>query len=90
MARDVQEDNIYEKNHGINDFKKTYNALVRLKMSHWSDCLKKTTSVNPVRFSGTFVTVFLPFGALVIFRDCANSLYFASYLGASPRKMDCH
>ena len=32
--------------------------IVWLKMPRWSDCLKKTNSANPVRFSGTFVRVF--------------------------------
>ena len=34
----------------MNDFKKTCHFLVRLRMPHWSDCLKRTSSVNPVRF----------------------------------------
>ena len=64
----------------MNDFKKSQFSrkpwIVWLKMPHWIDCLKKTSSVNPAQFSGTFVTVFLPFGALVLFKDYANSLYF--------------
>ena len=60
----------------MNVFKKTYNVLVSLKMPHWSDCSKKTSSVNRVRFSGTFVTVFWPFEVLVLFKDYANSLHF--------------
>ena len=75
---------------GMNDFKKTHNFLVSLKMPHWSDCLKKTSSENPVPFSGTFVAVLSPFGALVLFKDYANSLYFGSYSRASPSKMDRH
>ena len=59
----------------MNDFKKTCNFLVRLKMPHWSDCVKRTSSVNPVRFSGTFVTVW-PFGAIILFKDYVNSLHF--------------
>ena len=74
----------------MNDFKKKCHFLVRLRMPHRSDCLKRTSSVNPVRFSGTFVTVFWPFGAMVLFKDYANSLHFTSYSGASPCKMDCH
>ena len=74
----------------MNDFKKTCHFLVRLRMPHWSDCLKRTSSVNPVRFSGTFVTVFWPFGVMVLFKDYTNSLHFTSYSGASPCKMDCH
>ena len=74
----------------MNDFKKTCHFLVRLRMPHWSDCLKRASSVNPVRFSGTFVTVFWPFGAMVLFKDYANSLHFTSYSGPSPCKMDCH
>ena len=62
-----------KKNQGMNDFKKTYNVLVRLKMPHWSDCLKKTSSVNPDRFPGTFVTMFWPFGPLLLLKDYANS-----------------
>ena len=57
MARDVQEDNIYERK---NNLKKTYDVLVSLKMLHWNDCSKKTGSVNPVPFSGTFVVVVSP------------------------------
>ena len=79
-----------KKNQGMNDFKKTCHFLVRLRMPHWSDCLKRTSSVNPARISGTFVTVFWPFGAMVLFKDYANSLHFTSYSGASPCKMDCH
>ena len=60
----------------MNDFKKTCNFLVRLKMPHWSDCLKRTNSVDPVRFSGTFVTVFWPLGAIILFKDYVNSLHF--------------
>ena len=65
-----------KKNQGMNDFKKTCHFLVRLKMPHWSDCLKRTNSVNPVRFSGTFVTVFWPLGAIIRFKDYVNSLHF--------------
>ena len=60
----------------MNDFMKTCNFLVRLKMPHWSDCLKRTNSVNPVRFSGTFVTVFWPLGAIILFKDYVNHLHF--------------
>ena len=47
-----------------------------LKMPHWSDCLKKTSSLIHIQFSGTFVTVFSPFGAVLRFKNNANSLYF--------------
>ena len=46
-----------KKNQGRNDLKKTYDVLVSLK---WSDCSKKTGSVNPVPFSGTLVAVVSP------------------------------
>ena len=51
MARDVQEDNIYErKNEGMNDFKKGQCSckpwIVWLRMSRWIDRSKKTYSVN--------------------------------------------
>ena len=88
--RGARGQHLRKKNQGTHDFKKTYNVLVRLRMPHWSDCLKKTISVNPVKFSGTFVILFLPCVALVLFRDCSNSLYFSSYSGVSPCKMDCH
>ncbi|CAH3158945.1 unnamed protein product [Pocillopora meandrina] len=60
MARNVQEENIYEKkNNGMNDFKKRRCSrkpwIVWLKMRHWINCSKKTSSVNPAQFSGTFV-----------------------------------
>ena len=47
-----------------------------LKMPHWSDCLKKTSSLIHIQFSGTSVTVFPPFGAVLRFKNNANSLYF--------------
>ena len=53
MARDVQEDNIYERKTRVsmNYFKKTQCSckpwIMWLNMPHWSDCLKKTSSVNP-------------------------------------------
>ena len=40
------------------------------------DFLKKTGSVNPTQFFGTFITMCSPFGALVPFKNYANSLYF--------------
>ena len=49
-----------KKNQGRNDLKKTYDVLVSLKMLHWSDCSKKTGSVNPVPFSGTLPAVVSP------------------------------
>ena len=49
-----------KKNQGRNDLKKTYDVLVSLKMLHWSDCSKKTGSVNPVPFSGTIAAVVSP------------------------------
>ena len=69
-----------KKNQGMNDFKKRHNVLVslglmRLKMPHWSDCLKKTISVNPVQFLGTFIKVPWPVGALALFKDYAKSFY---------------
>ena len=45
-------------------------------MPHWSDWLKKTSSLNLVPFSGTFVTELLLLGAFVLFKDYANSLHF--------------
>ena len=78
-----------KENQGMNNFKKTCNFLVRLKMPHRSDCVKRTSSVNPVRFSGTFVTVW-PFGARILLRTTSTPCIFASYSGASPCKMDCH
>ena len=69
-----------KKNEGMNDFKKRQCSrkpwIVWLKMPHWIDCSKKTSSVNPAPFSGTFVSVLLPLGALVLFKDYANSLHF--------------
>ena len=54
MARDVQEDNIYErKNQGQYElFEENTQCsckpwIMWLNMPHWSDCLKKTSSVNP-------------------------------------------
>ena len=79
MARDVQEDNIYERKTRVwRD-----NVLVSLglmwpEMPDWSDCLKKTSSVNPALFSGTFVTLFSPFEALVL-RTMPTSCIFVSY-----------
>ena len=90
MARDVQEENINEKkNNGMNDFKKRRCSrkpwIVWLKIPHWINCSKKTSSVNPAQFSGTFVIVFLPFEALVLLKDYANSLYFCIlFRGVSP------
>ena len=64
----------------MNDFKKRQCSrkpwIVWLKMPHWIDCSKKTSSVNPAPFSGTFVSVFLPLGELVLFKAYANSLHF--------------
>ena len=47
-----------------------------LNMPHWSDCINKTSSVNPVSFSRTFVTLFSAFGAFALFKEYANSLHF--------------
>ena len=81
MARDVQEDNIYERKTRVLIFLRQHMmswkpCLVWLKMPHWSDWLKKTSSVNLVPFSGTYVTELLPLGAFVLFKDYANSLHF--------------
>ena len=64
----------------MNDIKKTYNVLVSLRLCVLR-CLTGVTaqrkiSVNPVPFSRTFVTVLSPLGALVIFKDYANSSHF--------------
>ena len=37
---------------------------------------KKKSLVNPVPFSGTVITVLSPLGALVFFKDYANSSHF--------------
>ena len=47
-----------------------------LNTLHLRNCLTKTGSVNPVQFLGTFITMCSPLGALVLFKNYANSLYF--------------
>ena len=61
----------------MNDFKKSYNVLVSLGLCG-SKCLAGVTALREKlsKSCSVFVSVLSPLGALVLFKDYANSSHF--------------